>query len=95
MIHNEIMHRLQLSRRTPIRDLHMAFQILFIYDYITKLCSKQAEVIENHDNENVRNIEQVEARHRKYKSLNLATVRHTTDQMTKISVIALSTRNRA
>jgi hypothetical protein len=59
-------------RRTPVRDLHMAFQIPFVYDYITKLCRQQTEVIRNHDNENVRNIQgQGEARHRKYKRLKL------------------------
>jgi hypothetical protein len=51
------------------RDLHLAFQILFIYDYITKLCRQQAEVIQNHDNENVRTIGQGEAHHRKYRRL--------------------------
>jgi hypothetical protein len=39
--------------------------------HITKLCRQQAEVIQNHDNENDRNIGQGEARHRKYKSLKL------------------------
>jgi hypothetical protein len=29
-------------RRTPVRELHVAFKILYGYDYITKLCSKQA-----------------------------------------------------
>ncbi|PNF22596.1 hypothetical protein B7P43_G12673 [Cryptotermes secundus] len=58
-------------RRTPVRDLHMAFKIPYVYDYITKLCRQQAEVIQNHDNENVRNIGQGEARHRKYKRLKL------------------------
>jgi hypothetical protein len=53
-------------RHTPIRDLHMAFQIQFICDYIIKLCRQQAEVIQNHVNEIVRNIGQGEARHRKY-----------------------------
>jgi hypothetical protein len=48
----------------------MAFKIPYVYDYI-KLCKHQAEVIQNHDNENVRNIGQGEARHRKYKSLKL------------------------
>jgi hypothetical protein len=38
---------------------------------MTKLCSQQAEVILNHDNENVRYIGQGEARHRKYKRLKL------------------------
>jgi hypothetical protein len=39
--------------------------------YITKLCRQQAEVIQNHDNENVRNIGQGEAQHRKYMMLKL------------------------
>jgi hypothetical protein len=60
-----------LPRRTPVRDLHIAFKIPYAYGYITKLCRQQAEVIQNHDNENVRNIEQGEARHRKYKRLEL------------------------
>jgi hypothetical protein len=45
-----------LSRRTPIRELHMAFKIPYVYDYITKLCGQYTEVIQNHENENVRNI---------------------------------------
>jgi hypothetical protein len=32
-----------------------------MYDYITKLCRQQAEVIQNYDNKNVRNIGQGEA----------------------------------
>jgi hypothetical protein len=58
-------------RRTPVRDLHLAFQIPFVYDYITILCRQQAEVIQNHDKENVRTIGQGESRHRKYKRLKL------------------------
>jgi hypothetical protein len=54
-------------RRTPVRELHKAFSIPYIYDYITKLSRQQAEVIQNHENINVRNTGQGEARHRKYK----------------------------
>jgi hypothetical protein len=57
-------------RRTPVRDLHIAYKISYVYDYI-KLCRQQAEVIQNHDKEKVRNIGQGEARHRKYKRLKL------------------------
>jgi hypothetical protein len=60
-----------LPRSTPVRDLHMAFKIPYVYDNITKLCRQQAEVIQNHDNENVRNIGQGETLHRKYKRLKL------------------------
>jgi hypothetical protein len=59
-------------RSTPVRDLHMAFKLAYIYiyiyihDYITKLCRQHAEVIQNHENANVRNIGIGEPRHRKY-----------------------------
>jgi hypothetical protein len=49
----------------------MAFKIPYVYDYITKLCRQQEEVIQNQDNDNVRNIVQGEARHRNYKKLKL------------------------
>jgi hypothetical protein len=58
-------------RRTPVRELHKAFNIPYIHDYITKLSRQQAEVIQNHENANVCNIGQGEARHRKYKRLKL------------------------
>jgi hypothetical protein len=37
-------------RRTSVRDMHVAFQIPYFYDYITKSCWQQAEVIQNHEN---------------------------------------------
>jgi hypothetical protein len=43
----------------------------YVYDYITKSCRQQAEVIQNHENENFRYIGQGKARHRKYKKLKL------------------------
>jgi hypothetical protein len=51
--------------------LHLAFKISYVYDYITKLCRRQAEVILIHENPNVRAIGQGEPRHRKYKRLKL------------------------
>jgi hypothetical protein len=57
------------TMRTSVRDIHMAFQIPYVYDYITKLCRQQAEVVENHENESVRYNGQGEARHRKYRRL--------------------------
>jgi hypothetical protein len=47
------------------------FKLPYIYDYIRKLCSKQAEVLQNHENEHICGMGQVEARHRKYKRLKL------------------------
>jgi hypothetical protein len=40
-----------LPRRTPTS----VFQIPYVYDYITKICRKQAEV-QTHENVNVQNI---------------------------------------
>jgi hypothetical protein len=37
-------------RGTSIRDMHVAFQVPYVYDYITKLCRRQAETIHNHEN---------------------------------------------
>jgi hypothetical protein len=54
-------------RCTPVREMHKAFNIPYIYDYITKLCRQQAKVIQNHENAKVRNIGQGEAQHRKHK----------------------------
>jgi hypothetical protein len=56
-------------RFTPVRHLHMAFNLPRVYDYTTQLCMQQAEVIQNHENEHVRGIGQGEARHRKYQGL--------------------------
>jgi hypothetical protein len=58
-------------RRTSVCDMLVAFQIPYVYDYITKSCRKQAEVIQNPENENVRNIGQGEAQHTKYNRLKL------------------------
>jgi hypothetical protein len=52
-------------RRISARDIHVAFQIPYVYDYITKSCRQQVEAIQNHENENIRYIGQGEARHRK------------------------------
>jgi hypothetical protein len=61
---------------TPVCDLNTAFNLLYVYDYeyITKLCRRQTEVIQNRENEHVCGIGQGEARHRKYKRLKLGSV---------------------
>jgi hypothetical protein len=60
-----------LDRCTSVHEWYLAFKITYVYDYITKLCSIQAEVIVNHLNPNVHGIVKEEARHRKYKRLEL------------------------
>jgi hypothetical protein len=68
-----------------IHDMHMAFQIPYVYDYTTKSCGQQAQVIQNHENAHVHNIGhplvqycahvhnigQGDARQRKYKRLKI------------------------
>jgi hypothetical protein len=49
----------------------MAFKLSYVYDYVTKLCREQAEVTQNPENENVRDIGKGEARHRKCKRIKL------------------------
>jgi hypothetical protein len=51
--------------------MFVAFQVPYVYDYITELYRRQAEIIHNHANENVPNIGQSENPHRKYKRLKL------------------------
>jgi hypothetical protein len=53
------------QRRTSVRDMHVVFQIPYVYDCVAKLCRKLAQVIQNQKNINVRNIGQSEARRRK------------------------------
>jgi hypothetical protein len=67
---------------TPVRDLHTAFNLPYVYDYITKFFRRQAEVIQNHENEHVRNIWQGEARPKKCKRLELGGGQFTTVQVT-------------
>jgi hypothetical protein len=58
-------------KRTPVLDLQTTFNIPYVYDYVTNLCRRQADVIQNYENEHVHGIGQGDARHRKYKRLKL------------------------
>jgi hypothetical protein len=51
--------------------MHVAFHISYVYEYITKLCRKQAEIIHNHEIGNVHNIGQSETPRRKHKRFKL------------------------
>jgi hypothetical protein len=71
-LQNKVLHSIgNFPRRTPVCDLYMAFKLPYVSDYVTKLCRQQAEVIQNHEDSNVRNIGQGEAQHMKYKRLKL------------------------
>jgi hypothetical protein len=69
---NKVVHTTAyFPRRTPVRDLHVAFKIPYVYYLITKLCRQQAEVIQNIHNPNVRGKGQGEVQHRKFNKLKL------------------------
>jgi hypothetical protein len=54
LLHNRALRAIgHLGRCTPARELHFAFKIPYVYDYITKLYQKQAEIIQNLLNLNV------------------------------------------
>jgi hypothetical protein len=71
-------------RRRWVRNLHMAFKLPYIYDYITKLSRKQIEVIHIHENANVRNIGKTNPDTGNIRGLNLAAVKHTTVEVTRL-----------
>jgi hypothetical protein len=71
-LRNKVLRTIEnFPRLTSVRDLYKASNVPYVYYYITKLGSQQAEVIQKHENEHVRGIGQGEARHRKYKRLKL------------------------
>jgi hypothetical protein len=86
-LHNKVLRTIcNFPRSTTIRDMHKAVHIPYIYDYRTKSCRQQAEVIKNHETENVHYTGQGKARHRKISGLNLAAVMCKTVQVTRLSL---------
>jgi hypothetical protein len=61
-------------RRTPTRDLHMAFKISYSYDFVTKICRRQVTVILNHENVKIKMC----------KNSSLVAVRHTNDHFFRL-----------
>jgi hypothetical protein len=64
-----------LPRCTLVRDVHVAFQVPYIYGCIAGLCRGQADVIHDNENENVRSVGQRETPHRKHRGLELGSLR--------------------
>jgi hypothetical protein len=58
-LQNRVLHTIgKFPRLTSVCDLHMAVQVLYLYVCLLNLCRQQAEVIQNHENANVRDIGQ-------------------------------------
>jgi hypothetical protein len=70
-------------RLTPTRDLHTAFKLPYIYDYITKLCRQQAEVIQNVRMQIFTTLDKAKPDTGNIRGLKLAAVKHTTVQVTR------------
>jgi hypothetical protein len=49
-------------RCTLVCNMHMAFSVPYVYDYITKSCRQQAQVIPNYENDCVHSTGQGKAR---------------------------------
>jgi hypothetical protein len=72
-------------RRTSVRDLHMAFKLPYVHDYITKFCRQQAEVIHNHENKKkFATLDKANPDTENIRGLNLAAIKHTTVQVTRL-----------
>jgi hypothetical protein len=54
-----------------VLEMNVAFKISYVYDYITKFCRIQTEVVLNYLNSNVAGTGQGKARHRKYNNFRL------------------------
>jgi hypothetical protein len=59
------------KRCKSIFDFHTAFSLPYVYGYVTGLCRQKAGVIQNLENVQTRCTGHREARHRKYKRVNL------------------------
>jgi hypothetical protein len=84
-LQSKVLHTISnFSRHTPVRELHVAFKLPYIYDYITKLCRQQADVIQNHENAVFAILDKTKHDRRNIRGLNFAAVKHTTVQVTKL-----------
>jgi hypothetical protein len=69
-------------KRTSVRDMHKAFNMPYVYDYITKSSRQQAEVIQNHENEMFATLDKAKPDTENMRGLNLAAVMCMTVQVT-------------
>jgi hypothetical protein len=61
----------KLPRSTPVSDLHMTFNLLYVYDYITDYAGNKQKSYKVKRTYTFTGVGQGEARHRKYKRLEL------------------------
>jgi hypothetical protein len=78
-------------RCTLVCELHTTFNIPYVYDFITKLCRQQAEVILNHDMKMFATLNKAKPYTENTRGLNLAAVKHTTVQVSRTAEVAKAT----
>jgi hypothetical protein len=71
-------------RRTPFRDLHMAFKVPYIYDYITKLCSNKQKSYKIMKMKMFATLDKANPDTGNKSGLNLVAVKHTTVQVNRL-----------
>jgi hypothetical protein len=72
------------TRRTPVRDLHLAFQIPFVYDYKTTLCRQQHRSYKIMIMKMFAPLDKAKLVTENTRGLNLAAVKHTTVQVARL-----------
>jgi hypothetical protein len=70
-------------RHTSVHDMHVALQIPYVYDYITKLCRKQAEIIPIMKMKMYAILDKAKPHTENIKGLNMAAVISTTVQVSR------------
>jgi hypothetical protein len=73
-----------------VHDLHLTFKIPYVFEYITKLCMRQAEVILNHENPKYVQLDKENPGTGNIRGLNLAAVKPTTVQVSNCRFLGLN-----
>jgi hypothetical protein len=82
-LQNKVLHTIgNFPRHTSVQDMHVAFHVPYIYDYITKLCRRQAEIIHNHEKYEI--LGKAKPYTENIRGLNLVAVICTTVQMSRL-----------
>jgi hypothetical protein len=85
-------HHWKFFKDTSVCDLHVAFQIPYMYDYITKLCRQQAEVIQIKIMKMLATLAKAKTINECVRGLILAAVTCTTVQVSRLSRMPDSNR---
>jgi hypothetical protein len=82
-------------RRTRFRDLHLAFHIPYVYDYIKNYAGNKQMSFKIIAIKMFSTLDKAKPTTGNMRGLNLAAVKNTTVQVSKTAVVAKATRNRA